>query len=78
MTERFTRVADDAIVYRFTVDDKSTWATPWTVEAPMAKTSGPIFEFACHETNYGIANILAGARADEKKAAEGALNKPSN
>ena len=56
--------------YRFTVEDPATWDAPWTAEAPLAKTDGPIFEFACHETNYGIANILAGARADEKKAAE--------
>jgi hypothetical protein len=45
---------------------------------PMAKTNGPIFEFACHESNYGIANILAGARAEEKQAAEGAAKKGSN
>jgi hypothetical protein len=70
VTERFTRTADDAITYRFTVEDPQTWDRPWTAEAPLAKTEGPIFEFACHETNYGIANILAGARADEKKAAE--------
>ena len=70
VTERFARVADDSIIYRFTVEDKSTWDIPWTAEEVMAKTNGPIFEFACHETNYGIANILAGARADEKRAAE--------
>lgn len=76
--ERFTRVANDTIRYRFTVADESTWAKPWTAEVPMAKTEGPIFEFACHETNYGIANILAGARADEKKAAEQGVKKGSN
>jgi hypothetical protein len=70
VTERFTRTADDTIQYRFTVEDPQTWDRPWTAEAPLAKTDGPIFEFACHETNYGIANILAGARADERKAAE--------
>jgi uncharacterized membrane protein len=70
VTERFTRTADDTIQYRFTVEDPQTWDRAWTAEAPLAKTDGPIFEFACHETNYGIANILAGARADEKKAAE--------
>jgi hypothetical protein len=69
VTERFTRTADDSITYRFTIEDESTWAKPWTAEMPMKKTQGPIFEFACHETNYGIANILAGAREDEKKAA---------
>jgi hypothetical protein len=70
VTERFTRTADDMVQYRFTVEDPQTWDRPWTAEAPLAKTDGPIFEFACHETNYGIANILAGARADEKKPAE--------
>ena len=66
VTERFTRVADDAIDYKFTVEDPTTWDKAWTAEVPLAKTEGPIFEFACHETNYGIANILAGARAEEK------------
>jgi len=70
VTERFTRTADDAISYKFTVEDPTTWDRSWTADAPLVKTEGPIFEFACHETNYGIANILAGARADEKKAAE--------
>jgi hypothetical protein len=69
VTERFTRTSDDSVTYRFTIEDESTWAKPWTAEMPMKKTQGPIFEFACHETNYGIANILAGAREDEKKAA---------
>ena len=73
--ERFTRVADDTITYQFTVEDDATWARPWTAEMPMQKTEGPIFEFACHESNYGIANILAGARADEKRAAEEAAKK---
>jgi uncharacterized protein (UPF0333 family) len=73
--ERFTRVADDAITYQFTVEDDATWARPWTAEMPMQKTEGPIFEFACHESNYGIANILAGARADEKRALEEAAKK---
>jgi hypothetical protein len=78
VTERFTRVAQDQILYRFTVEDPATWAKPWTAEAPMAKTEGPIFEFACHESNYGIANILAGARAEERRAAEAAAKKGSN
>ena len=78
VTERFTREAEDRINYRFTVEDSSTWARPWTAEAPLAKTGGPIFEFACHETNYGIANILAGAREDEKRAAEQGVKKGSN
>jgi hypothetical protein len=70
VTERFTRIGDDAIEYKFTIDDPSTWTRPWSAELPLVKTDGPIFEFACHETNFGIANILAGAREDERKAAE--------
>jgi hypothetical protein len=76
VTERFTRVADDAIEYKFTVEDPSTWTRPWSAELPLVKTDGPIFEFACHESNHGIANILAGAREDDKKAAE--QRKPSS
>ena len=67
--ERFTRVADDRIRYTFTVEDEATWARPWTAEMPMQRTRGPIFEHACHEGNYGLTNILAGARAEEARAA---------
>jgi hypothetical protein len=65
--ERFTRINDDTIVYRFTVEDPGTWTKPWSGETLMHKTKGPIFEYACHEGNYGLADILAGARAAEKK-----------
>jgi hypothetical protein len=65
--ERFTRVNEDTIVYRFTVDDPATWTKPWSGEILMRKTKGPIFEYACHEGNYGLTDILAGARAAEKK-----------
>ena len=67
--ERFTRVADDRILYTFTVEDEATWERPWTAEMPMQRTRGPIFEHACHEGNYGLFNILAGARAEEARAA---------
>jgi hypothetical protein len=70
VVERFTRVADDVIQYRFTIDDPATWTRPWTGEMPMQKTVGPIFEHACHEGNYGLYNTLVGARLEEKKAAE--------
>jgi hypothetical protein len=72
ITERFTRVADDKIDYTFTAQDETTWVSPWTASVPLTKEKGPIFEFACHETNYGPANILAGARAAEKAAADAA------
>jgi cell division septation protein DedD len=67
LVERFTRVADDAIRYQFTVEDPATWTRPWSAEVPWKKSVGPIFEHACHEGNYGLANTLAGARAEEKR-----------
>jgi hypothetical protein len=72
VTERFTRVADDAIAYSFTVEDGATWDRPWTAEMPMQRTRGPLFEFACHEGNYGLYNTLVGARLEEQQAAEAA------
>jgi hypothetical protein len=72
LIERFTRVAEDTIRYEFTIDDPSTWTKPWSAEVPWAKTVGPLFEHACHEGNYGLGNILAGARAEERRAAEAA------
>ena len=73
--ERFTRVGPDTIRYEFTIDDKSTWTKPWSAELSMQKINGPIFEHACHEGNYGLYNTLAGARLEEKKAAEEAARK---
>jgi hypothetical protein len=68
VVERFTRQADDRILYQFTVDDPSTWATAWSGELPMTRIDGPLFEYACHEGNYGMRNNLSGARAEEKAA----------
>jgi hypothetical protein len=73
--ERFTRVADDTIQYRFTIEDESVWGRPWSGELPLVKTRGPIFEHACHEGNFGLYNTLVGARLEEKKAAEEAAKK---
>ena len=68
VTERLTRVDADAIVYRFTVDDPGTFVKPWSGEMLMRKMEGPLFEYACHEGNYGLANILSAARVEEKSA----------
>jgi hypothetical protein len=70
VTERFKRDSEEQITYRFTVEDPSTWTRPWTAESYLEKTNGPIFEVACHEGNYGVANTLAGVRLAEKEAAE--------
>jgi hypothetical protein len=75
VTERFTRVSDDAIRYEFTVNDPSTWEIPWKGEMPFVKINGPVFEHACHEGNYGVANTLKAVRLDEKRAAEEAAKK---
>ena len=69
--ERFTRAGPNAIDYRFTIDDPTTFTRPWTAELSLAATPGPIYEYACHEGNYALTDILSGARTDEKKAAEG-------
>ena len=69
VVERFTRVDDTTIRYEFTADDPTTWTKPWSAELPLAKDKGPIYEYACHEANYGIANNLKGARAVEKTEA---------
>ena len=74
VVERFTRLDDNTIRYQFTVDDPATWTKPWSAELPLARDKGPIYEYACHEANYGIANNLKGARAVEK-AAETAAKK---
>ena len=70
VTERFTRVEADTILYQFTVEDPATWTRPWSAELPMRRTIGPMFEHACHEGNRGLYNTLVGARLEEKKAAE--------
>ena len=75
LVERFTRVDADTIDYRFTVEDPTTWSRPWTVAYPIVRTDGPIYEFACHEGNYGLRGILTGARYEEQIAAETAAKK---
>ncbi len=69
VTERFTLIAPDLIFYDVTIDDPLIWARPWTVMIPLKKQNEPLFEFACHEGNYNLANILSGARVSEQEAA---------
>ena len=76
LVERFTRVDNDTIDYQYTVDDPTTYARPWTVAVPLTMAPGPIYEYACHEGNYGMAGILAGARAEEKAAQEAKQKAP--
>ncbi len=73
LTERYTRVDADTLDYRFTIDDPHTFTQPWTVSRPMTRITDrrTIFEYACHEGNYAMEGILAGARAAERAAAAG-------
>jgi hypothetical protein len=67
--ERLRRADANTLDYSFTIDDPGTWSQPWTAEAPMTKSVGPLFEHACHEGNYGVRNTLAGARREDREAA---------
>ena len=66
LVERFTRVGPDRLEYTFTVSDDTTWVRPWTAMIPLQRSRAPIYEYACHEGNLGLAGILAGSRAEEK------------
>ncbi len=68
LTERFTRVAADQIVYEYTIDDPESFTKPWTVAIPMVSNDQPMYEYACHEGNHAMATMLAGARAQESEA----------
>jgi hypothetical protein len=67
VVERFTRLNADSIRYRFTVDDPGTWVRPWSGELMLRKWDGPIYEYACHEGNYGLGFILSAARVEDGK-----------
>ena len=76
ITERFTRVARDQINYRFTIDDPTTFTSKFTGELPFTGVKDSVYEYACHEGNYGLPAILSGAREEEKRLAkEGAATK---
>jgi hypothetical protein len=68
VVERFTRVGPERIDYEFTVSDPKSFTSPWTAAFPMTKTEAPVYEYACHEGNYGMTNLLSGARVQEKAA----------
>ncbi len=69
LVERFTRMDDDTVRYEFTVNDPDTWTTPFTGRLPMNRSEAPLYEYACHEGNHGMFNLLSGARAEERAAA---------
>jgi hypothetical protein len=65
LVERFTRVDADTLLYEFRIEDPSTWTRPWTAQIAMVKSDQGMYEYACHEGNYGLPGILAGARVKE-------------
>jgi hypothetical protein len=69
LTERFRRLDADTLLYEYTVDDPTIWTRPWTVSMTMQRTDQPIYEYACHEANYGLSGILKGARTLERLGA---------
>jgi hypothetical protein len=77
VVERFTRTGADTIQYRFTIDDPTVFTRPWTGEIIMSKALGPLYEYACHEGNYSLANMLTGTRSQEKVEAGEAAKKSS-
>ena len=68
LVERFSLVDADTLLYRFTIDDRTAFTRPWSVETTMTRSAAPLYEYACHEGNYGLYNILAGARAANRAA----------
>ena len=66
LVERFKRTDADTILYEFTVDDPTAFTRPFTAQIPMNRSTEPLYEYACHEGNYAMADMLRGARAEEK------------
>ena len=64
-----TRTGEDTILYKFTVEDPGMWTKPWSGEVPVTKIADQLYEYACNEGNYGLANTLNGARVAEAEAA---------
>ena len=71
LVERFRRVDGDTLIYEFTIEDPNNYTRPWTAVIPFRRTDGPLYEYACHEGNYGLTGILAGARNLQTQAIEG-------
>ena len=70
LVERFTRVDADTLLYEFTAEDPTVWSQPWSAMVPMLRNTERMYEYACHEGNYGMTNLLAGARVQEQASVE--------
>ena len=66
VVERFTRTDANTLLYQARIEDPTVFTRPWSIEIPMERTNDALFEVACHEGNYGMANILSGHRAEER------------
>lgn len=75
VTERFTRTDPETLRYEITINDPGTWTRPWSLMIPLKRTSSPVYEYACHEGNEGLAGILAGARAEEQQSVTASPNR---
>jgi hypothetical protein len=75
LVERFKRVDVETLEYTYTVIDPETWTSPWTASIPMRLSTLPLYEYACHEGNYSMPNLLSGQRAAEKEVAATATAK---
>ena len=75
VVERFTRTGPKTLLYQFTIDDPATWTKPWSGEYTWPATDSHIYEYACHEGNYAMPDILKGARERERTAANAGNNK---
>jgi hypothetical protein len=67
LVERFTRLDQATLRYEFTVDDPATWTAKWSASIPMTRTDELIYEYACHESNYGLEGVLKGARFEDRQ-----------
>ena len=76
VTERLSRVDADTLLYKFTIDDPQTFTRPWSGEVPFEKLDELIYEYACHEGNYALSNMLSGERSQEKARAAAAKKSP--
>jgi hypothetical protein len=70
VVERFTRTSPDTLQWQLTIDDPGAWTKPWTAMIPLRPSKKAVYEYACHEGNYGLESILAGARREDKAAEE--------
>jgi len=73
LVEKFTRTGPDSIQYQFTIEDPTTWIAPWTAVIPMRSMDQPIYEYACHEGNYGFRGVMAGIRRLQLEADQGVV-----